>query len=318
MTLIQRIRNRRSATVQRRAFYLENVLGTSLELHVVANAEGGAEQARDAVLNEVDRLSAIFNSYSADSELSRWERTCDEDVSVSPELFDVLSMADNWRDWTHDAFNPAVRALVAELESPLCDPARLNVLTELVGGVHWSLDHFRQTARRLSDLPLSFDGIAKGYIVSEAAKVGRSVRGVRELLLNIGGDLHHLGEKPAAVAIVDPFNPAENTKPIATVALGAEALATSGGYRRSIATSDGTRSHIIDPRTAEAVEEVVSVSVISPNGATADALSTSFSVLGPVQSLPIADALAGVGVLIVCADGSIVTNDAWRERQLSS
>ena len=59
---------------------------------------------------------------------------------------------------------------------------------------------------------------------------------------------------------------------------------------------------------------MISASVIAPDCMSADALSTAFSVLAPDESVALADALDGVGCLIVAQDGTLASNDAWRER----
>ena len=55
------------------AFYHENVMGTSLELRVIARDPEAAAWAEGQVLAEIDRLSRIFSSYDATSEFRRWQ-----------------------------------------------------------------------------------------------------------------------------------------------------------------------------------------------------------------------------------------------------
>ena len=46
-------------------FYHENVMGTSLELHVRCDSEDAARRAEACVLGEIDRLAAIFSGYDS-------------------------------------------------------------------------------------------------------------------------------------------------------------------------------------------------------------------------------------------------------------
>ncbi len=185
------------------------------------------------------------------------------------------------------------------------------------GGMHWVVDRDAGTARRLTRDPVSLDAIAKGYIVTRAAARARAVEGVSEVLLNIGGDLQHFGESPVAVGIAHPLEPAENAEPIAVVRIADAALATSGGYRRGFMASGRRVSHIVDPRSGCPAERIQSASVFAPDGATADALSTAFSVLEPRASVVLADMLPGVGCLLVESDGAVTTNDAWAARAVA-
>ena len=54
------------------SFFHENVLGTSLELSVLADSEKAARQAEDRILTEIDRLAQVFSGYDRSSEFSRW------------------------------------------------------------------------------------------------------------------------------------------------------------------------------------------------------------------------------------------------------
>src|ERR1700688_4296891 len=77
--------------------HYENVLGTSLELKIMASSPVQAEQAERAALAEIDREARILSSWDPDSEFSRWFRTRNQPVHVSPELFEILSLFDRWR-----------------------------------------------------------------------------------------------------------------------------------------------------------------------------------------------------------------------------
>jgi thiamine biosynthesis lipoprotein ApbE len=60
---------------------------------------------------------------------------------------------------------------------------------------------------------------------------------------------------------------------------------------------------------------VLSASAVAPDCATADALSTAFAVLAPADSVALADALPGVGCLLVEADGTLTASAGWRARE---
>jgi len=77
--------------------HFENVLGTSMELKVVAGSEEQASAAESAAVKEIGRLQQILSAYDASSEFSGWLRTTNEAVRVSPELFEVLGLFDQWR-----------------------------------------------------------------------------------------------------------------------------------------------------------------------------------------------------------------------------
>ena len=92
------------------AFRQENVLGTSFEMKVIAPASA-AERAEGAALREIVREQAILSSWDKNSEFSRWFATRNETVKVSPELFEVLSLFDTWRERTGGALDASAEAV---------------------------------------------------------------------------------------------------------------------------------------------------------------------------------------------------------------
>jgi thiamine biosynthesis lipoprotein len=304
---------------RRFAFHYENVLGTSLELQIVATHRRAAARAESAALAEVDRLERILSGHSPASELARWQATHGTSVPVSPELAEVLEAGESWRLRTGGAFDPAAVSLVELLADATRDGASGAPREALQGRLRelnrplWTVDCTSGHACRLTRLAFSLDALAKGYIVDRAAEHAGAEDGVSQVLVNIGGDLRHHGARELVVAVADPRAPAENAPPIAVVRIRNGALATSGGYRRGFVANGRRVSHILDPRTGEPAERIASASAFAPDCATADALSTAFSVMAPHESVTLADTIPGVGCLLVERDGTVTTNDTWND-----
>jgi len=141
------------------------------------------------------------------------------------------------------------------------------------------------------------------------------VPGVADVLLNIGGDIQHVGSSERLVGIANPLASADNAAPMTGVRIRNEAVATTGGYRRGFVADGMRHSHIVDPRTGRPATEVISASVIAPDCTTADALSTAFSVLAPAESVAMADAIDGIACLIVSRDGAVTANSLWKDHE---
>ena len=253
----------------------ERVLGTSMELQAIG---GDGPRAEAAALAEIDRLEAVLSRFRRESELSRWQATFDEDVPVSQDLAEVLRAAEAWRARTGGAFDPTVSG---------------------EGAPRWTVGE--GTARRLTRKAASLDALAKGHIVDRAAEAAAAHADA--VLLNVGGDLRHLGDRPVRVAIADPFAPHENAAPIARVGVCGQGVATSGAYRRG--------AHLVDPRTGRPATHVASATVVAPTAAEADVLATACFVLPPRAGLALADRL-GVALLLVLPNGKSRANRAWR------
>lgn len=297
----------------------QRVLGTSLDLVVVATQERTAEAARDAALAEIDRLEPIFSRYDPGSELNRWLASSGA-TPVSTDLAWLLTESERWIRLTRGAFHPGSDALshawrAAEERGVPPDPLALERLLEPFGRPLWDLDPVALCALKRFPHGLDFNAIAKGRIVDLAAEAAAAA-GAEEVLLDIGGDIRHLGTRPARIAVADPHRPADNAPPAAVVSLTGEAVATSGGAYRGFRVGGTWYSHVLDPRTGHPVRDVTSATVIAPDCATADVLATAFSVLAVDDSLALADRLRGVACLLHTASGEVRANEAFARHAL--
>ncbi len=180
---------------------------------------------------------------------------------------------------------------------------------------HWSLDPVHHTATHLDDAPIALNSFAKCYISNHAADAALAA-GATGVLINIGGDIVLRGSITERVAITDPRAAAENDAPIDLVRLSNRTIATSGDYRRGVDIHGVHYSHIIDPRTAEPAESVLSSTVIARDPATAGALATAFSVMSPAQSRRLAASMPDVDYLLILRDGRTITSRNWSSREL--
>jgi thiamine biosynthesis lipoprotein ApbE len=215
-------------------FRHENVLGTSLELRVRADTEEAARSAEARALGDIDRLAAVFSGYDAASEIRRWQATIDRPTNVSAELFELLRASDRWRERSGGAFDPRVQALT-ELWSRCARLDRLPTADEqataraLMARPAWRLDAAAGTAEHLTACPLSLNSIAKGYIIGRACDVALDrERGVRGVLLNIGGDVRVVGDIARTVGVAPPVGDSETADPLAVVEVRDRSVATSG------------------------------------------------------------------------------------------
>jgi len=269
---------------------------------------------------QIDRENRILSAWSSTSEFSRWTRTHNTPVHVSPELFDVLSLFDHWRDQTNGALDASAETAVrawkfAAVENRQPTEAELQKAVETMQRPHWSLDPAHRTATHLDDAPIALNSFAKSYIAGHAADAALSA-GATGVLLNIGGDIVLRGAITERVAITDPRAAAENDEPIDLLRLSNRTIATSGDYRRGFDIHGTHYSHIIDPRTAQPAESVISSTVIAADPATAGALATAFSVMTPEQSRRVAASLPNIDYLLITRDGQTITSRNWSSREL--
>jgi FAD:protein FMN transferase len=297
--------------------HFECVLGTSMELGLLAESSKYCKRAEQAALNEIERLEKVFNAYRPDSELQIWQQKLNQPVPVSVELAEVLHTAEVWRKATGGAFQPGAEAftrLWKQAAASNTTPAagELEATALKLSGPLWTVDLNTCVACRHIDVPVTLNAIAKGYILDRACEAAASQPGIQAAMVNIGGDIRHIGCSPAMVAVADPCNPHENAKPLAAISVQNQGMATSGGYRRGFQVGDQWRSHLLDPRTGQSVHQTVSVTAVAESAMLADILTTAFSILAPSESLAIGDKVPGAALLIVSEDGCQSANERWR------
>jgi len=126
-------------------------------------------------------------------------------------------------------------------------------------------------------------GIAKGYAADRAVEFYRAM-GIKSALINLGGNVMTLGEKPDGelwtVGLQDP----DERRGVFFGALrirGGTSVVTSGGYERFVTIGARRYHHIIDPASGyPASSGLRSATVIARESMQADALATAAFVLG--------------------------------------
>lgn len=303
--------------------HYENVLGTSLELKVAAVSQQASDGAEKAVLNEINRLGSILSAYDPNSEFSRWMHTRNQAVPVSPELYEVLGLFDAWRLRTSGAVDASAEVITrvwkkAAARGSLPTEGELDSAIGRVRQQHWLLDPATRTATHLSDAPLMLNSFAKSYIIRHAAAAALANAGVSGIVVNIGGDLVVAGEWQEPVWVSDPRADAENDQPVCRLAVSDRAVATSGNYRRGELIAGHWYSHIVDPRTGQPADGILSATVVASDATDAGALATAFNVMTPAESQQLAATLPGVDYLILTRDGRRFESAGWKDLETSS
>ena len=88
--------------------------------------------------------------------------------------------------------------------------------------------------------------------------------------------------QPWTVGVKDPLR---DQRRLGQVELHDRALGTSGAQFQSFRHRGRRYGHILDPRTGWPADGVLSVTVLAPTAAEADALSTAFYVMGPEAAM---------------------------------
>jgi thiamine biosynthesis lipoprotein len=292
------------------------LMGTTVEIAVLATDPAAAERADRAAVAEIQRLTSVFSTFDEGSELCRWRRG--EQTPPGAELGAVLAAAATWHAVSGGAFHPACAELrrhwLSAVESQ-CLPARdllqrkADELQALPFRIHE--DGSSLTVEQVGDCTgVDLNAVAKGYIVDAAVACAREAAEVDWVTVNAGGDLRHSGSGEITVGVEDPARPYDNSPAPIRVRLADAALATSGSARRGFRIGGVDLGHVIDPRTGWPVTHTASASVLAPTAMTADAGATVAMVLSPQEATAFADA-QGLAALVIGADTATHRSTRW-------
>ncbi len=297
-------------------FHHENVLGTSCELTLHCDSQEDAIAAEKVALAEIDRLTKILSGYDVDSEWSKLlgEQGSTEVLSVSRELRNVLEQGEQIRQQTAGAFDFRAGAL-SKLWISTAEENRIPTAMEraaVTSGFATTPYELTEAGLRWNtELNLSTDGLAKGYVIDQVAQRLIEMKTVTGCCVNIGGDLKVLGDAKASVSIENPFRPMEGAAPLLGIRSEGVAVSTSGNYRRIITVAGRRFSHILDTRSGMPVDHVVSATVVAPTASASDALATAFSVMPVADSLALAEQLDKTECFLVLAGGETRSSMGW-------
>lgn len=260
------------------------VFGTRVEVIVVSDDPEQGRKAIAAVLREFDRLHRAYHAWQP-SELSALNDAiaAGKRHTVSPELAGFIREAQDLSARGDHLFDPGIGRLIKlwgfqadEFKAELPHEADIKAwLAARPSIADITLDGLTVTSRN-RQVALDFGGYLKGVALDRAAAILKD-SGVRNALINIGGNVMALGSKEGTkwrVGIQHPRQPG----PLATVTLDdGEAIGTSGDYQRFFEVDGQRYPHLLDPCTGYPASHTEAITVLIPAGAKAGTLSDASS-----------------------------------------
>ena len=155
-------------------------------------------------------------------------------------------------------------------------------------------------ARAASPHWLDPSGLVKGWAVDRAAAI-LDEAGVAEFAISAGGDMRLRGTWRVGIQ-----HPRLRDRIAAALELTGLAIATSGAYARG--------EHVLDPHTGRPPAGILSVTIVGPELAAADAYATAAFAMGSAGPEWTAR-LAGYEAMTVLAGDVVVTTPGFRRLQ---
>jgi thiamine biosynthesis lipoprotein len=293
-------------------------MGTIFRIVLYAEDESLARGAGGEAFERIAELDARLSDYRADSELNRLVNAAGgAPVPVSDDLFRALAVAQAFAIRTEGAFDVTAGALTrlwrrARRLNTLPDSGELQAALALSGHRLMHLDAEARTVRlERAGLRLDLGGIGKGYAADQALARLRQA-GVVRALVAAGGDVAAADPPPDR----DGWEVAVAGWSGGPLTLVRAAVSTSGDREQWLEVNGVRYSHILDPRTGQAVTRPRQVSAMAGDATTSDMLATAASVMSDEDALRLADETAGAAVLIGTIDAghgvSWLKSGRWR------
>ncbi len=239
----------------------------------------------EAELKRFDNSLSPFNDSSVISRVNR-----NEEIDVDTLFRNCFNKAIEVSQMTNGAFDITIAPLANAWgfgfkHGDFPDTLTIDSLLQITGYDKVTLADSK--VRKQDDrIQLSCSAIAKGYAVDVIASFLER-KGIKDFLVDIGGEIVAKGRNPKdglwRIGVNKPIDDSlsVNQEIQAVLQLTNVGMATSGNYRNFYYKDGKKYAHTIDPRTGYPVQHsLLSATVIAEDCMTADALATSFMVMG--------------------------------------
>ena len=289
------------------------VMGTFARIVAVAANSDKARSSIQAAFAEIEKVDELMSDYKSDSEISNVNKVgFKQAVEVSESTYEVLQRSMEFSKLTGGAFDITVGPLVdvyrsAEKNGAAPSKEQIAQAKMKVGFEKLQLDDENRTVKFAVDgMRLDLGGIAKGYAIDKAVEAMQKC-GASGAMVDIGGDIRCFGTPPKGrdhwlIGVQDPNVTNDDIGTgglLSTLKLTNAAVATSGGYRRFVLIEGKKYSHIIDTDRGSSASELASVTIISKDAITADALATAVSVIGSEEGLDLIEKMPEAEAILI-------------------
>jgi thiamine biosynthesis lipoprotein len=253
-------------------------MGSPCQLHLHVESQARFEAVAEAALAEVARLERKYSRYLDDSLASRIDACAGDPNGIelddeTASLLDYAALAWQQSEGLFDISSGVLRRAWDFRSGRLPAPEAVEALRPLVGWdkVRWQRPRL---VLPLAGMQLDFGGYVKEYAADRVAHRCREL-GLRHGLVDLGGDLAVVGPHPdGAPWRVGIRHPRAPEGAIASIALSAGGIATSGDYERCLVVDGRRYSHLLNPKTGWPVAGLASVTVAASHCLIAGTAST--------------------------------------------
>lgn len=279
--------------------------GTTYEIRFWTEQDVDLKQISSAVANELAAIDASMSGYREDSVIEQFNRQqVSAPVAVDAGIVALVNQARTVHQASSGCYDLTIKPLfelwgfkASRFAVPSDDA--IQAVRNTIGMTKLETVDSTHLRKHEPALAIDLSSIGQGYSVGRMAQVIEQY-GIQNYMAELGGEMLVKGRKPDGqpwrIAIEKPL-PEQRTIEKVIHLEGARlegtqptAIMTSGTYRHFYDEAGVRYSHILDARTGYPVtHNTVSVTVLYPDAALADAWSTALLCLGRETGLDIAN-----------------------------
>ncbi|MEG0751134.1 MAG: FAD:protein FMN transferase [Oscillospiraceae bacterium] len=294
-------------------------------MSTLATIQIEGERAQDAVDNTDIRLREFENKTSRfieTSDIGRLNAAAGNgEIEICKDTYLILDAAVRYADESNGMFDVTIGALTDIWKIGSDNPrvpsqSEIAAARSLVGIKGLALDerdgkYFASLERAGQKIDLG--GIAKGYSLDLCRGVLEEY-GIDHGFVSIGGNVLMFGDNGGEGFKVGVRYPEEgSSSSLCTLRLSDTVIATTGAYERFFVEDGTSYHHVIDPATGcPAVSDILSVSIVCPDGMRGDYLSTRLFLAGREGALELMRS-GNVAAVLVCSDKHVYISRSLEE-----
>ncbi len=286
--------------------------GTIIELSITGVDKELADQAARELEVDFDQMHKDWHAWqpglleTINNHLSNGEL-----APVDEKILPLLIKGKQLASISSRTFNPAIGNLLLlwgyqSDEQPTQPPEKKLIDDYLVNVPDLDDLEISDGQIRSDNRAIQFDlgGFAKGYGIDRAIDHLKSL-GVENAIVNAGGDLKVIGQRPDRSWRIGIRHPRKAGVLASLDVNDGESVFTSGDYERYFMHEGKRYHHILDPRSGYPATDFISVTIITSDAALADAAATAIFVAGLRDWKKVADQMGIDKVMLVESNGQI-------------
>lgn len=251
---------------------------TKCTLQIYASTKLDLEEICQKVEQNTKALEKKYNFYNANSYLNRSiNNRHKQKIKIDKQTSQVLKKVRELSEKVNYLFDISVGTYQHCYGAKTLEEFKkcAKPLKEISGFNSWSINgKYLEFSHK--DIKLDLGGVIKEYAVDEAARVLKE-NGVYSAIINFGGDIYALGQKPNADAFnIGVKNPKNKEQNLLHVKVANQALTTSANYERSYDIEDKNFSHILSKKQNS--KDILSATIISNSVLKSGIYSTAFMI----------------------------------------